>query len=148
VTIGIFFQWDVTREAPEPIIDEEEKVEAIQAIQEAIRDIQVVKFITNTATILPEQAKTLDNLVALLQKYPFAGLELTGHTDNVGTVQLNMALSLRRASEVKAYLAESGIASERMVLRGRGATDPMEENLTEEGMAKNRRVTIRVMVGR
>ena len=71
---------------------------------------------------------------------PEVNVEVTGHTDSVGTTSGNYNLSVSRANAVKAYLVEYGISRSRITTRGEGETKPVEKNSTEAGRAKNRRV--------
>jgi len=136
-------------------IEQEEKIEQEEEIkqeekieqEEEIKEAQVVGFVSGSAMIPTDQEKVLDALVERLQKYPKTDLELTGYTDALGTKLFNMELSLRRALAVKEYLVLRGIAPERITLIGGGQLeDPIESDLTNEGRAENRRVTIRIKV--
>jgi OOP family OmpA-OmpF porin len=68
-----------------------------------------------------------------------------GHTDSIGSNAYNQKLSLRRASAVKAYLVSKGIEANRIYTEGKGETQPVADNRTKEGRAKNRRVEIEVV---
>ena len=68
-----------------------------------------------------------------------------GHTDSVGTNAYNDKLSLRRAEAVKAYMVSKGLDPARLYTEGKGETQPVADNATAEGRAKNRRVTIEVV---
>ena len=68
-----------------------------------------------------------------------------GHTDSIGTVQYNQRLSVRRAEAVKAYLVSKGIERNRVYTEGKGESQPVADNRTKEGRAKNRRVEIEVV---
>ena len=68
-----------------------------------------------------------------------------GHTDSVGSDDYNQKLSLRRAEAVKAYLVSKGVDTARVYTEGKGETQPMADNATAEGRAKNRRVTVEVV---
>lgn len=90
---------------------------------------------------LGDQAKTnLNNLVAVLNKYPNTNIEVQGHTDPRGTDEYNMGLSERRAATVADYLKGQGIATARITTKGYGESAPAYSNDTDEGMAQNRRV--------
>ena len=68
-----------------------------------------------------------------------------GHTDSTGAAGYNQALSNRRAEAVKAYLVSKGIESNRIYTEGKGLTQPVADNSTREGRAKNRRVEVEVV---
>ena len=69
----------------------------------------------------------------------------TGHTDSVGTDAYNQGLSVRRANTVKAYLVSKGVAAERVLVEGKGETQPVASNATKDGRAQNRRVVVEVV---
>ena len=68
-----------------------------------------------------------------------------GHTDSVGSDVYNQKLSVKRAEAVKAYLVSKGIEKNRVYTEGRGEKQPVADNKTKEGQAKNRRVEIEVV---
>ena len=91
--------------------------------------------------IRPASMDGLDLLAELLEQNPTWRLKLSGHTDNVASVQFNMKLSQKRVEAVKKYLVnKKGIDAKRIVLKWFGPTAPIAPNNTEEGKQKNRRV--------
>jgi OOP family OmpA-OmpF porin len=68
-----------------------------------------------------------------------------GHTDSVGTDEYNQKLSIRRAESVKAYLESKGVESNRVYTEGKGEKQPVADNKSADGRAKNRRVEIEVV---
>lgn len=68
-----------------------------------------------------------------------------GHTDSVGPEEYNQRLSVRRAESVKAHLVGQGIEANRIYTEGKGESQPVADNSTKEGRAKNRRVEIEVV---
>ncbi len=101
-------------------------------------------FTTGSADLLPESAIELEYLVGLLQKYPDKKMEVIGHTDNTGSIELNSQLSADRASSVKQALINMGISENRIIAIGKGESEPIADNSTEEGRRKNRRVEFRI----
>lgn len=97
-------------------------------------------FATNKTTILPESESAMQNLYELMAENPELRIRITGHTDNVGTNIDNQKLSEGRAKSVKDNLVQRGISAERIETDGKGETQPITTNDTEEGRAKNRRV--------
>lgn len=92
-------------------------------------------------TELNSEAKAyLDDIAVLLNSNPALKLKITGHTDNVGTEDANQIISEERAQKVANYLFEIGIAKERVQFEGKGASNPLFKNDTEENRSKNRRV--------
>ncbi len=103
---------------------------------------QDLLFATDSASVRPDLTRDLKAIAASLQKYPTSNITVQGHTDNTGTAAYNLDLSQRRASSVAAILRDSGVASNRMAIVGRGEDQPIASNLTPEGRAQNRRVEI------
>ena len=90
---------------------------------------------------LSAAAKTnLDKLKATLLKYPETNILVIGHTDSKGSDDYNMGLSERRATSVINYLRNNGINSGRLTAIGKGESDPVASNDTEDDRAQNRRV--------
>jgi len=92
--------------------------------------------------IKSEAYAQLDEVVVTLEKNPAMSIELQGHTDNIGSKEYNMDLSLRRANAVAAYLVDKGILRNRMATTGYGYSNPVALNGTKFGRALNRRVNI------
>ena len=87
----------------------------------------------------------LDNIVSALKAMPSMNIQLQGHTDNIGTPDYNMSLSVKRAREVKGYIINKGIDESRVTTIGYGATRNKATNDTVDGRAQNRRVEIVVL---
>ena len=83
---------------------------------------------------------SLDKLKAALIKYPETNILVIGHTDSKGTLQYNQTLSESRANAVSSYTSHNGINTNRLTTIGKGETDPIATNDTDEGSASNRRV--------
>ncbi|MGP8216638.1 MAG: OmpA family protein [Bacteroidia bacterium] len=102
-------------------------------------------FPTNKYDLKPESQVELNKLVAFLQLNPTVKIELSGHTDNVGTPQSNIILSKNRAKSVYDYLVAHGISADRLTYKGYGQTRPVASNDTEEGRAQNRRTEMKIV---
>jgi len=98
---------------------------------------------------LKEEAKTnIKELSKILQKYDDTNVLIEGHTDASGSDELNMKLSEQRADAVADYAKMLGVAGARMAIKGYGETQPIADNDSEEGKAKNRRVEIGIMANK
>jgi outer membrane protein OmpA-like peptidoglycan-associated protein len=95
----------------------------------------------------PEARRNLDSLAAHLATFGDSKLMLVGHTDSVGTSAYNQTLSERRATAVAGHLTSRGVASNRVVIAGRGESEPIAANETDAGRQANRRVEIAVSAG-
>lgn len=99
-----------------------------------------VYFDTNKSEVKGASASTLNRLVGVLKEYPDTNILVEGHTDSAGANDYNMNLSQQRAQSVTNYLANKGIASNRLTTKWYGELQPKSDNSTSEGKAKNRRV--------
>jgi outer membrane protein OmpA-like peptidoglycan-associated protein len=99
-------------------------------------------FETAKATLMETSLAELDRLAEALKRRPHLRLEVGGHTDAVGSDQDNQLLSEQRAKAVYDYLVESGIDASRLSYRGYGESQPVADNSTPDGRAKNRRTTL------
>jgi len=102
-------------------------------------------FETNKATIKPESEGELELLANLLIENPTIRLEISGHTDNVGSYRANQKLSEARAKSVVEYLVAKGVGSSRLEYKGYAFNQPVADNNTAEGRAQNRRVEFKVI---
>lgn len=92
-----------------------------------------------------ESRAELERLLGFLQKNPKVVIEISGHTDNVGSAAYNQNLSEKRAAAVKSFLAEKGIPVQRLQAKGYGDTVPVADNASDEGRTKNRRTEFKVI---
>lgn len=102
-------------------------------------------FETDSYALKSTSQHELGKVVRFLENNPGLKVEISGHTDNVGTAAYNQQLSEQRARSVVNYLKEHGIAPERLTYRGYGFEKPLESNETDEGRASNRRTELKVI---
>ena len=102
-------------------------------------------FDFDKAVLKPEGKAKLDDLVSKVKGINLEVIIAVGHTDSIGTDAYNQKLSVRRAEAVKAYLVSKGIEKNRVYTEGKGEKQPVADNKTKEGKAKNRRVEIEVV---
>lgn len=99
-----------------------------------------VNFDLNKATLTAKAKGNLDKLVPVFNEYPDTNIQIFGYTDSSGSDEYNLNLSEQRAASVKSYLSSKGITAARIVTKGLGEADPIADNATPDGRAKNRRV--------
>ena len=100
-------------------------------------------FDFNSDRIRGEARRNLDVLAQSLDKYPDSDLMIVGHTDAIGSEDYNQDLSIRRAESAARYLESAGVNT-RIQTRGRGETEPIASNETDEGRSRNRRVEVAI----
>ena len=103
-----------------------------------------ISFATGSARIAPALEPILDRFAQTLAENPKTTVRIVGHTDSTGNDAINDPLSVNRASSVRNYLVARGVASNRIAIDGRGSREPIADNATEAGRARNRRVDIYV----
>ncbi len=101
-------------------------------------------FDTGRAAIKPQLASVLDQFAAGLRNNPNAEVSIIGHTDSTGTDAINNPLSLERAASTRDFLVARGVPTQAIRIDGRGSREPVADNATDAGRAKNRRVEIYV----
>jgi OOP family OmpA-OmpF porin len=102
-------------------------------------------FDFDKSVLKPEGKAKLDDLVDKVKGINLEVVIAVGHTDSVGADAYNQGLSVRRSEAVKAYLVSKGIERNRVYTEGKGEKQPVADNKTAEGRAKNRRVEIEVV---
>ena len=115
------------------------------AVSEKVSFAAEALFDFDKSVVKPEGKAALDDLLNKLQGMNTEVMVTVGHTDSVGSDAYNQKLSLRRAEAVKAYIVSKGIETSRVYTEGKGETQPVADNNSAEGRAKNRRVTVEVV---
>ncbi|KJD31898.1 membrane protein [Tamlana sedimentorum] len=104
-----------------------------------------VYFATNKYNINAASEDNLNKLIGVFKEYPDTNILVVGHTDSQGAEEYNMTLSKNRAYAVTEYLSSHGISSSRLTTNWFGENQPMYDNATADGRAKNRRVNIAIL---
>ncbi len=139
-------------EAPEPFVPEPppEPPRHSPAPPVAVAPIQLnlsadALFDFDKSVLKPVGRQNLDELLARIKGLDVEVVLVVGHTDWIGTDAYNLGLSLRRAAAVRAYLVSQGLPADRIRSEGKGESEPVASNETDEGRARNRRVEITVV---
>lgn len=101
-------------------------------------------FDFNKATLRPESRSELERLTTLMRENPTLKIEISGHTDNIGSAAYNKTLSEQRAKSVVDYLINVGVSTDRMTYVGYGFDKPIASNATDEGRQLNRRTEFKI----
>ncbi|AZQ58077.1 OmpA family protein [Maribacter sp. MJ134] len=104
-----------------------------------------VYFDTNKSSVKGTSATTLDKLAGIFNEYPNSNILVEGHTDSAGAEDYNMNLSKQRAESVTNYLVAKGISASRFSTKWYGELQPVGDNATSDGKAKNRRVELAIV---
>ncbi len=99
-----------------------------------------IRFESGRSSLDPDSAGLLDHVVETALRCPTTKIDVAGHTDADGEVAVNQALSEKRAQAVVEYLVRAGLPAGRFTAIGYGSTQPVADNDTDEGKARNRRI--------
>ena len=120
--------------------------EVMEELQKTMDDFaRVILFNPGRATLKAESADVLFEIIAVLNEYPNAKFTIEGHTDSIGSYELNQKLSEDRANAVKAFFVKNGIDPGRLIAIGYGEKRPIATNMYKAGRAQNRRVEINLI---
>ncbi len=118
----------------------------IEKLQKTLDDYaKVILFNYGKSSLKEESSKVLFEIIEVLNQYPNASFTIEGHTDSIGSYEINQKLSEARANAVKSFLVKNGIDSNRLVAIGYGERKPIATNMYKDGRAQNRRVEINLM---
>ncbi|MFZ5482889.1 MAG: TolC family outer membrane protein [Pseudomonadota bacterium] len=121
------------------------RVDADGCPYKAVLELKGVTFALNSAQIAHEAYAVLDEAARILKANPKVTAEVSGHTDARNSDAFNQRLSERRAEAVMNYLVNQGVPAGQLTAKGYGESQPIADNASEAGMAKNRRVELRVI---
>jgi outer membrane protein OmpA-like peptidoglycan-associated protein len=107
--------------------------------------LENIYFETGKAILRPESDEALNKVLRFLENNPSLKLEISGHTDNTGSLRINQRLSRDRAAAVVNYLVQKGISQEKLESRGYADSQPIDTNSTAAGRQQNRRVEFKVL---
>ncbi|MBA7581109.1 Peptidoglycan-associated lipoprotein [subsurface metagenome] len=105
-----------------------------------------IRFVFDKTIIVPDTDKGLEDVISFLEKYPHTGINITGHTDSLGSDAYNIDLSIRRAEKIKNLMVEEGINAKRIFIQGKGENLPRISNKNQEGRSLNRRVEFKLIL--
>ncbi|MDE1165894.1 MAG: OmpA family protein [Pseudomonas sp.] len=128
-------QYPASVKAPEPAPAEEVIT---------LSDAGNVLFAFNSSDLTNDARSALSGLMDKFKSADVVSIKVVGHTDSVGSDQYNQKLSERRANSVAQYLLSQGLAPSKLSSEGRGESEPIADNSTDEGRAKNRRVELHI----
>lgn len=122
------------------------KEKLVEVSTEEIKITDYVHFETGAAKILPRSFNVLDQVVAVIFENPqIKNVQIQGHTDDVGSADVNLELSQKRADAVRAYFIDKGVAPERLTAKGFGSQQPLLPNTSNRNRSLNRRVEFKIV---
>ncbi|MGO4308295.1 OmpA family protein [Pseudomonas sp. KB_15] len=127
-----------------PVPQYPDSVKSEPAQSEVITLSDDVLFAFNQSDLTPTAKSQLDALMSKFEDADVVSIKVVGHTDSVGSDAYNQSLSERRASSVAEYLLSQGVAPNKVTSEGKGKSQPIADNETEQGRAKNRRVDLHI----
>ena len=135
--------YSLTNKSPDSTYEKNIPLQPIEANASIV--LSNIFFDVNKYELKEESQVELDRIVSLLKENPTLTIQISGYTDNVGKPADNLTLSNNRAKAVINYLVGKNINAKRLSAKGYGETQPLAENTTEEGRAKNRRTEMKII---
>lgn len=141
------YVWSQRMEEQKRSMEQATKGTGVEVTQTADNQLKLevpsdVSFDVGRADIKPNFRPILDKFAQGLVANPATTVRIIGHTDSSGTDAINNPLSVNRAASVRDYLTSHGVGMQRIAIDGRGSHEPIADNSTDAGRAKNRRVEI------
>jgi outer membrane protein OmpA-like peptidoglycan-associated protein len=134
---------DLTKDTSDLIIKRDFALSKVEVGAKVV--LKNIFFETGKATLKSESFAELENVIKFLADNTTIRLEISGHTDNVGSLKSNTKLSQDRAQAVVNYLVTKGIAASRLEAKGYAFSQPLSSNDTPDGRAQNRRVEFKIL---
>ena len=146
--IGTYI-WSQRMEEQKRAMEQATAGTGVEVVQTADNQLKLdipsdISFDTNRADIKSNFQPVLDRFAQTLNANPATTVRIIGHTDSTGSDAINDPLSINRAANTRQYLASRGVDAGRVAIDGRGSHEPIADNNTTAGRAKNRRVEIYV----
>jgi outer membrane protein OmpA-like peptidoglycan-associated protein len=139
-----FFARTFKPDSSEITKDRLKKIPLLALKKDVVVQLNDINFETAKADLKPESFEELDRVVKMLEDSPAIKMEISAHTDDVGSDDYNLKLSDKRAKSVVDYLVSKGTKPDRLISKGYGETQPLVANDTDENKAKNRRVQFKI----
>jgi len=141
------YVWSSQMEKQKKDMEQATRGTGVQVTQTADNQLKLevpsdISFDVGRADVKPNFAPILDKFAQSLNQNPASSVRIIGHTDNTGSDAINNPLSVNRAASTRDYLTARGVANQRIAIDGRGSQQPIADNGTEAGRARNRRVEI------
>jgi outer membrane protein OmpA-like peptidoglycan-associated protein len=134
---------DMTKSRPDEAFNKDFYLDKIEVGKKVV--LENIYFQTGKAVLTDASFPQLNSVIDFLKSNETVKLEISGHTDNVGSLKANTTLSANRAKAVVAYLAANGIPADRLASKGYGFSQPIAPNNTPDGREKNRRVEFKIL---
>ena len=128
----------------EKVVVPSAKIPPIQSLDSESLNKLKLGFKKKSSELLPESKSKIDSIVKFLKENPNSKITILGHSCDLGTEELNKKISLERANKVASILLSKGVSKSRVIAIGKGESEPIAPNHTEEGKDKNRRVEFKL----